>query len=161
MLAEDTSRDKCSFPDSNITRFISISDLFTDSHSYICYKATASPHFILRVIANIHSDSHQSTIPSGNVNCTADLELRVISRLSVSDDCQMSLITFPLKWSLISRGSVWTRLLLLRFLMLFDVRERSRRIFRLLGRAVAQAVSRWLPTTEARVQTRVWSCGIL
>jgi hypothetical protein len=29
------------------------------------------------------------------------------------------------------------------------------------GRAIAQAVSRWLPTAAARVQTRVWSCGIL
>jgi hypothetical protein len=28
-------------------------------------------------------------------------------------------------------------------------------------RAVAQAVRRWLPTAAARVQTRVWSCGIL
>jgi hypothetical protein len=29
------------------------------------------------------------------------------------------------------------------------------------GRAIAQAVSRWLPTAAARVQSRVWSCGIL
>jgi hypothetical protein len=33
------------------------------------------------------------------------------------------------------------------------------------GRAIAQAVSRsvsrWLPIAAARVQTRVWSCGIL
>jgi hypothetical protein len=28
------------------------------------------------------------------------------------------------------------------------------------GRAIAQAVSRRLPTAAARVQTRVWSCGI-
>jgi hypothetical protein len=28
------------------------------------------------------------------------------------------------------------------------------------GRAIAQAVSRWLPTAAARIQTRVWSCGI-
>jgi hypothetical protein len=28
------------------------------------------------------------------------------------------------------------------------------------GRAIAQAVSRWLPTAAARVQTRVYSCGI-
>jgi hypothetical protein len=28
------------------------------------------------------------------------------------------------------------------------------------GRAIAQAVSRWLPTSAARVQTRVQSCGI-
>jgi hypothetical protein len=27
-------------------------------------------------------------------------------------------------------------------------------------RAVAQTVSRWLPTAAARVHTRVWSCGI-
>jgi hypothetical protein len=29
------------------------------------------------------------------------------------------------------------------------------------GRAIAQAVSHRLPTAAARVQTRVWSCGIL
>jgi hypothetical protein len=29
-----------------------------------------------------------------------------------------------------------------------------------LGRAIAQAVSCWLPTAAARVQARVWSCGI-
>jgi hypothetical protein len=29
-----------------------------------------------------------------------------------------------------------------------------------LGRAIAQAVSRWLPTAAARVRTRVWSSGI-
>jgi hypothetical protein len=29
------------------------------------------------------------------------------------------------------------------------------------GRAIAQAVSRRLPTAAARVQTLVWSCGIL
>jgi hypothetical protein len=29
------------------------------------------------------------------------------------------------------------------------------------GRAIDQAVSRRLPTAAARVQTRVWSCGIL
>jgi hypothetical protein len=29
------------------------------------------------------------------------------------------------------------------------------------GRAIAQAVSRRLPTAAVRVQTRVWSCGIL
>jgi hypothetical protein len=29
------------------------------------------------------------------------------------------------------------------------------------GRAIAQAVSRRLPTAAARVKTRVWSCGIL
>jgi hypothetical protein len=28
------------------------------------------------------------------------------------------------------------------------------------GRAIAQVVSRWLPTAAARVQTRVYSCGI-
>jgi hypothetical protein len=28
------------------------------------------------------------------------------------------------------------------------------------GRAVAQAVSRWLPTAAARVRARVWSSGI-
>jgi hypothetical protein len=30
-----------------------------------------------------------------------------------------------------------------------------------IGRAIAQTVSRRLPTAAARVQTRVWSCGIL
>jgi hypothetical protein len=29
-----------------------------------------------------------------------------------------------------------------------------------LGRAIAQAVSRWLPTAAARVRARVWSSGI-
>jgi hypothetical protein len=29
-----------------------------------------------------------------------------------------------------------------------------------LGRAIAHAVSRWLPTVAARVRARVWSCGI-
>jgi hypothetical protein len=29
------------------------------------------------------------------------------------------------------------------------------------GRAIAQAISRRLPTAEARVQPRVWTCGIL
>jgi hypothetical protein len=28
------------------------------------------------------------------------------------------------------------------------------------GHAIAQAVSRWLPTTAAQVRARVWSCGI-
>jgi hypothetical protein len=31
----------------------------------------------------------------------------------------------------------------------------------MMGRAIAQAVSRRLPTAEARVKIRVWSCGIL
>jgi hypothetical protein len=30
-----------------------------------------------------------------------------------------------------------------------------------VGSPIAQAVSCWLPTAAARVQTRVWSCGIL
>jgi hypothetical protein len=29
-----------------------------------------------------------------------------------------------------------------------------------IGRAIAQAVSRWLPTAAARVRARVWSSGI-
>jgi hypothetical protein len=29
-----------------------------------------------------------------------------------------------------------------------------------VGRAIAQVVSRWLPTAAARVQVGVWSCGI-
>jgi hypothetical protein len=37
--------------------------------------------------------------------------------------------------------------------------ERIKDVYR--GRAIAQAVSRRLPTAEARVQTVVWSCGIL
>jgi hypothetical protein len=28
------------------------------------------------------------------------------------------------------------------------------------GRAIAQAVSRWLPTAAARIRARVWSCWI-
>jgi hypothetical protein len=32
---------------------------------------------------------------------------------------------------------------------------------RLHGRAIPQAVSRRIPTAAARVQNRVWSCGIL
>jgi hypothetical protein len=28
------------------------------------------------------------------------------------------------------------------------------------GRAIVQAVSRWLPTAASRVRARVWSCGI-
>jgi hypothetical protein len=31
---------------------------------------------------------------------------------------------------------------------------------RIVGRAIAEAVSRWLPTGAARVQSRVWSSGI-
>jgi hypothetical protein len=30
----------------------------------------------------------------------------------------------------------------------------------IIGRAIAQAVNRWLPTAAARVQTQVWSSGI-
>jgi hypothetical protein len=30
----------------------------------------------------------------------------------------------------------------------------------MLGRAIAQAVSRWLPTAAARIPARVWYCGI-
>jgi hypothetical protein len=37
----------------------------------------------------------------------------------------------------------------------------KREVKALLGRAIGQAVSRRLPTAAARVQTRVWSCGIL
>jgi hypothetical protein len=33
-------------------------------------------------------------------------------------------------------------------------------VTRNMGRAIAQAVSRRLPIAAARVQTRVWSCGI-
>jgi hypothetical protein len=34
------------------------------------------------------------------------------------------------------------------------------KIVSLKGRAIVQAVSRWLPTDSARVQTRVWLSGI-
>jgi hypothetical protein len=33
-------------------------------------------------------------------------------------------------------------------------------VTRMRGRAIAQAVSRWLPTAAARVRSRVWSSGI-
>jgi hypothetical protein len=36
----------------------------------------------------------------------------------------------------------------------------SPRVSQESGRAVAEAVSRWLPTAAARVRARVWSCGI-
>jgi hypothetical protein len=39
--------------------------------------------------------------------------------------------------------------------------EISRLLILWKGRAIAQAVSRRLPTAAARVQTRIWSCGIL
>jgi hypothetical protein len=44
------------------------------------------------------------------------------------------------------------------FLGLYAILSRSKTD---LGRAIAQAVSRRLPTAAARVQSRVWSCGIL
>jgi hypothetical protein len=34
------------------------------------------------------------------------------------------------------------------------------RYLKLMGRATAEAVSRWLPTAAARVKSRVWSSGI-
>jgi hypothetical protein len=36
----------------------------------------------------------------------------------------------------------------------------ARRNSFMAGRAIAQAVSRWVPTSAARVRARVWSCGI-
>jgi hypothetical protein len=33
-------------------------------------------------------------------------------------------------------------------------------IYIFLGRAIAEAVSHWLPTAAARVQSRIWSSGI-
>jgi hypothetical protein len=47
------------------------------------------------------------------------------------------------------------------FLAFFLVSWGGVRLSPLGGRATAQAVSRWLPTAAARVQTRVWSRGIL
>jgi hypothetical protein len=38
--------------------------------------------------------------------------------------------------------------------------EANPSILILKGCAIAQAVSRWLPTAAARVRARVWSCGI-
>jgi hypothetical protein len=38
--------------------------------------------------------------------------------------------------------------------------ERSIKEMCKLGRAMAEAVSRWLPTAAARVKSRVWSSGI-
>jgi hypothetical protein len=38
--------------------------------------------------------------------------------------------------------------------------EAATRCYPASGRAIAQAVSRWLPTTAARVRARVRSCGI-
>jgi hypothetical protein len=43
----------------------------------------------------------------------------------------------------------------------YDCPPSSHLLTSILGRAIAQAVSCRLPTTAARVQTRVWSCGIL
>jgi hypothetical protein len=38
--------------------------------------------------------------------------------------------------------------------------ELNVKIIFLLGRAIAEVVSRWLPTAAARIQSRVWSSGI-
>jgi hypothetical protein len=43
---------------------------------------------------------------------------------------------------------------------MFDNRTAMERKVDSEGRAIAQAVSRWLPTAVARVRARVWSCGI-
>jgi hypothetical protein len=40
------------------------------------------------------------------------------------------------------------------------VLNKSARKIQRRSRAIAQAVSRWLPTAAARVRARVWSCGI-
>jgi hypothetical protein len=46
-------------------------------------------------------------------------------------------------------------------LCLFLALQLLRTLVDFSGRAIAQAVSRRLPTAAAQVQTRVWSCGIL
>jgi hypothetical protein len=46
------------------------------------------------------------------------------------------------------------------FYLIHTVSTKHRPVTRRVGRATAQAVSRWLPTAAARVQTRVWSSGI-
>jgi hypothetical protein len=40
----------------------------------------------------------------------------------------------------------------------FTPREKAPGIYR-IGRAIAQAASRWLPTAAVRVRALVWSCG--
>jgi hypothetical protein len=41
------------------------------------------------------------------------------------------------------------------------IREEKEVSIAILGRAVAHAVSQWLPTAAVRVRARVWSCEIL
>jgi hypothetical protein len=42
----------------------------------------------------------------------------------------------------------------------FKIRNVVLSEYRIIGRAIAEAVSRWLPTAAARVQSRVLSSGI-
>jgi hypothetical protein len=47
-------------------------------------------------------------------------------------------------------------------MFLFSMESRSALgLPRILGRATAQAVSRWLPTAAARVRARVWQVGFV
>jgi hypothetical protein len=62
-----------------------------------------------------------------------------------------------LSWSWLSRRN----LAMLQHISVFLSAPGSQLTRRREGRAIAQAVSRRLPTAAARVQTRVWSCGIL
>jgi hypothetical protein len=60
-------------------------------------------------------------------------------------------------WTLSPKGSIWapTQMLITCFSIVhYNINFLS------IGRAIAEAVSRWLPTAAARVQSRVWSSGI-
>jgi hypothetical protein len=60
------------------------------------------------------------------------------------------------------RMSVWTSLNIMTLpLMQHHIHLHNTTLNTTGGRAIAQAVSRRLPTAAARVQTRVLSCGIL
>jgi hypothetical protein len=56
----------------------------------------------------------------------------------------------------VSAGSIWSQ-----FSDLKDPQVSALWTLKLfIGRAIAEAVSRWLPTAAAHVQSRVWSSGI-